>query len=193
METFKIRCVNSECCTSITVGRHYTARRAPGYADVFEVKIGDSWLLLRKDRFVLLNEDNFKHEEKQTMQKDWREYTFHVKHTAQIDRSQITEDLNWDTPLFIMEIEGSEKVEAFIADEVWEKAANSGKKRKPNGKDRWCDTKFERQLGKLVGDFGDMTMNMRDVPKLAKLIAKIKRAKWHDSQKRRVTVKRVKV
>ena len=116
--------------------------------------------------------------------KDWRDYEFIIRHEEQIDDDLIRKDLSAQNPLMIAEIEGSSMVRVYIWQGLWTKVFNcKGTKR------------LRKELDIIIwaNELWPSVIERAELPKLIRILKRIKQAQWKKGTQAKVTVRKVKV
>ena len=115
---------------------------------------------------------------------DWRDYEFEIRHEEQIDDDLIRKDLSAQNPLMIAEVEGSTQVRVYIWQGLWTKVFNcKGSKR------------LRKELDMIIwaNELWPSVVERSELPRLIKVLKRIKQAQWKKGNQAKVTVRKLKV
>ena len=115
---------------------------------------------------------------------DWRDYEFEIRHEEQIDDDLIRKDLSAQNPLMIAEVEGSTQVRVYIWQGLWTKVFNcKGSKR------------LRKELDMIIwaNELWPSVVERSELPRLIKVLKRIKQAQWKKGNQATVTVRKLKV
>ena len=174
----------------LTKGHRYEVRDVEEYKyQVITNDGGTEWLY--KSRFVQAEEKQMVGSTSTSGEwktanapEDWRDYEFEIRHEEQIDDDLIRKDLSAQNPLMIAEIEGSTQVRVYIWQGLWTKVFNcKGSKR------------LRKELDMIIwaNELWPSVVERSELPRLIKVLKRIKQAQWKKGNQATVTVRKLKV